>query len=167
MKGSSSKEQILKKIRQALATPVPVPFPDSEGNSSVFQPQQKDLELEFAENFTALQGKFLFCLDEKELAEQLLQLQQRKNLKSIFCNEGEIKEILINHGFNQFSATDIATAEASITTCESLIARTGSILLSSGQESGRTTSIYAPIHICIAYSRQLVYDVKEGLRYDR
>ena len=164
MKGSSSKEQILKKIRQALATPVPVPFPDSEGNSSVFQPQQKDLELEFAENFTALQGKFLFCLDEKELAEQLLQLQQRKNLKSIFCNEGEIKEILINQGFNQFSATDIATAEASITTCESLIARTGSILLSSGQESGRTTSIYAPIHICIAYSRQLVYDVKEGLQ---
>ena len=164
MKGSSSKEQILKKIRQALATPVPVPFPDREGNSSVFQPQQKDLELEFAENFTALQGKFLFCLDEKELAEQLLQLQQRKNLKSIFCNEEEIKEILINQGFNQFSATDIATAEASITTCESLIARTGSILLSSGQESGRTTSIYAPIHICIAYSRQLVYDVKEGLQ---
>ena len=33
---------------------------------------------EFAENFTALQGKFLFCLDEKELTEQLLQLQQQR-----------------------------------------------------------------------------------------
>ncbi len=164
MKGSSPKEQILKKIRQALATPVPVPFPDSEGNSSIFQPQQKELELEFAENFTALQGKFLFCLNENELAEQLLQLQQRKNLKSIFCNESEIKEMLISHGFDKFEGTDIAKADASITTCESLIARTGSMLLSSGQESGRTTSIYAPIHICIAYSRQLVYDVKEGLQ---
>lgn len=164
MKGSSSKEQILKKIRQALATPVPVPFTDSEGNSSVFQPQQKELEVEFAENFTALQGKFLFCLNEKELVDQLLLLKKIKNLHSIFCNEAEIKSILEENGFNDFAATEIALADASITTCECLIARTGSILLSSGNESGRTASIYAPIHICIAYSRQLVYDIKEGLQ---
>jgi L-lactate dehydrogenase complex protein LldG len=44
MKGSSAKENILKKIRQALANPVPVPFPQSEGNSSVFQPLKKELE---------------------------------------------------------------------------------------------------------------------------
>ncbi|HEX8460867.1 MAG TPA: LUD domain-containing protein, partial [Segetibacter sp.] len=62
-----------------------------------------------------------------------------------------------------FFATDIASCDASITTCELLIARTGSLLLSSASESGRTTSIYAPIHICIAYTRQLVYDIKEGL----
>lgn len=164
MKGSSPKEQILKKIRQALATLVPVPFPDSEGNSSVFQPQTKDLEIEFAENFTALQGKFLFCLNEKELTDQLLLLKKNKNLQSIFCNESEIKKVLVENGFDEFAANDIASADASITTCESLIARTGSILLSSNNESGRTASIYAPIHICIAYSRQLVYDVKEGLQ---
>jgi L-lactate dehydrogenase complex protein LldG len=38
-------------------------------------------------------------------------------------------------------------------------------LLSTGQESGRTVSVYAPVHICIAYTRQLVYDIREGLEF--
>ncbi|MEJ7681251.1 MAG: LUD domain-containing protein [Segetibacter sp.] len=45
-----------------------------------------------------------------------------------------------------------------------MIARTGSILMSSAQASGRTTSVYAPVHICVAYTSQLVYDIKEGLQ---
>jgi len=52
----------------------------------------------------------------------------------------------------------------SITSCESLVARTGSIVLSAASPSGRTTSVYAPIHICIATTSQLVYDVKDALQ---
>jgi L-lactate dehydrogenase complex protein LldG len=37
------------------------------------------------------------------------------------------------------------------------------MVLSSGQQSGRTVSVYAPIHICIAYTDQLVYDIDEAL----
>jgi L-lactate dehydrogenase complex protein LldG len=162
MKGSSAKENILKKIRQALANPVPVPFPQSEGNSSVFQPLKKELELEFAENFTGLLGKFSFCIDENELAEQLRSLTTHKKLHKLFCLEKSILKKLGSRGI-QFLSTDIATCDASITSCELLIARTGSLVLSSENESGRTTSIYAPIHICIAYTSQLVYDIKEGL----
>ena len=36
--------------------------------------------------------------------------------------------------------------------------------MTSAQGSGRTVSVYAPIHICIAYTNQLVYDIKEGLQ---
>jgi L-lactate dehydrogenase complex protein LldG len=50
---------------------VPVPFPQSEGNESVFQPATQEAEVEFAENFTRLQGKFSFCLNEKEFGQQL------------------------------------------------------------------------------------------------
>lgn len=164
MKISSSKENILKKIRQALTNPVPVPFPQSEGNSSVFQPLQKELEIEFAENFTGLLGKFSFCMNERELAAQLNYLTDGKKLKSIFCNERELKEKLAKQGFDTFTSTDIATCDASITGCELLIARTGSLLMSSAQLSGRTSSVYAPVHICVAYTNQLVYDIKEGLQ---
>jgi L-lactate dehydrogenase complex protein LldG len=163
MKGSSSKENILKKIRQALANPVPVPFPQSEGTSSVFQPLQKEIEIEFAENFTALQGKFSFCADERELAGQIQSLATAKNFSSIFCQEPEIMRILEANGFNQFTSVDLASSHAAITSCELLVARTGSIFLSSVQPSGRTVSVYTPIHICIAYTSQLVYDIKEGL----
>ncbi|MDB5246275.1 MAG: hypothetical protein JWQ40_669 [Segetibacter sp.] len=164
MKASSAKENILKKIRQALANPVPVPFPQSEGNTSVFQPSTKDLEIEFAENFTGLLGRFSFCMDERELAEQLQHLVEAKKLKSIYCNEKVIRQKLVNWGFNNFTATDVASCDASITGCELLIARTGSMLMSSAQASGRTVSVYAPIHICVAYTSQLVYDIKEGLQ---
>ena len=162
---SSSKENILKKIRQALTHPVPVPFPKSEGSNSLFQPIQKDIEVEFAENFTGLLGKFSFCLDEQDLAQQLKSLAAAKKITSIYCNEEQIKLELGKNGFDQFKAADLSTCEACITSCELLIARTGSILMTSAQKSGRTASVYAPIHICIAYTDQLVYDIKEGLQF--
>lgn len=165
MKGSSSaKENILKKVRQALANPVPVPFPQSEGGNSVFQPLQKELDVEFAENFTGLLGKFVFCLDNKELAEQLQMLVSSKKFASIFCREKQLINTLTTNGFTTFNSSDLATCDVSITGCELLVARTGSLLLSSAQQSGRTVSVYAPVHICIAYTSQLVYGIKEGLQ---
>ena len=163
-RSSSDKENILKKIRQALTNSVPVPFPLSEGNASVFQPLQQDIELEFAQNFTGLLGRFAFCIDERELAEQIQQLVAGKKLQAVYCRENALLQILAANGFNSFSGKDVNTCDVSITGCELLVARTGSILMSSAQQSGRTVSVYAPIHICIAYTSQLVYDIKEGLQ---
>ncbi len=161
---SSSKENILKKIRQALTNSVPVPFPQSEGNQSVFEPLKQDIELEFAQNFTGLMGKFSFCINEQELADQLNQLVETRKLAAIYSREKTLMEMLNRHGYSKFTAPDVAQCDASITGCELLVARTGSLLMSSAQQSGRTVSVYAPIHICIAYSNQLVYDIKEGLQ---
>jgi len=33
--------------------------------------------------------------------------------------------------------------------------------LSSQQEMGRTSSVYAPIHICIAFTNQIVFDLQD------
>ena len=164
MNVSPSKENILKKIRKALSNSTPIPFPNSEGNNSIFHPAPQDLEIEFAEQFTKLQGKFIYCLNTQELGVQLNNLIHSYGWTKIFCCEkklaGALKEDL------QISCphNDLASCDASITSCEFLIARTGSIILSTGQESGRTVSVYAPIHICIAYSDQLVYDIKDGLQ---
>ncbi len=61
---SASKENILKKIRKALSNPVPLPFAAAEGNQSVFKTSGEDDAIVFAEEFTKLQGRFSFCLDE-------------------------------------------------------------------------------------------------------
>ena len=71
MNVSPSKENILKKIRQALTNSTPLPFPQSEGNSPVFQPSKQELEIEFAERFKTLQGRFVFSLNHTEMVEQL------------------------------------------------------------------------------------------------
>ena len=44
------------------------------------------------------------------------------------------------------------------------MARTGSIVLTAASQSGRTVSVYAPVHICIAYTPQLAYDIKDALQ---
>jgi L-lactate dehydrogenase complex protein LldG len=164
MKISPSKETILKKIRQALSNPVPVPFPGSEGTESVFLPSQQELELEFAENFTGLQGRFSFCENSTELAQQLQQLILGREWKQLYCREDLLKASLLQSGLQApLDAADLDHCDASITGCEWLVARTGSMVLSSAQQHGRTASVYAPVHICIAYTDQLVYDIKDAL----
>ena len=160
---SSAKENILKKIRQALSIPVPVPFPQSEGQTSVFQPLQKEIEIEFAENFSNLQGRFSFCASEKELAEQLNAFILARPSSAIFCQEKSLLDMLSANGFTPQLSDDLASCTAAITSCECLVARTGSIMLSSAQAYGRTASVYAPVHICIAYTDQLTYDIAEAL----
>ncbi|MEO6489047.1 MAG: lactate utilization protein [Ferruginibacter sp.] len=157
---SPAKENILKNIRQALSNPVPLPFPHSEGAQSVFTAAEDDNAIVFAQEFTKLQGKFAFCADEQDLKLQLQQLVVQKNWEKIFFKEDKIAVL-----FNTASYSDLSSCDISITSCECLVARTGTIVLSTAQKSGRTTSVYAPIHICIAYTSQMMYEVKDALLY--
>jgi L-lactate dehydrogenase complex protein LldG len=164
MKVSPSKENILKKIRQALSQSTPLPFPQSEGNTPVFSPSQQELELEFAEQFNKLQGRFIFCLNQQELAFQISSLIKKQNWEKVYCTEPRLKELIGMQSEDRLTGLDLANCDVAVTGCDYLVARTGSIVMSTAQVSGRTTSVYAPIHICIAYTSQLVYDVKDALQ---
>lgn len=160
---STARDTILKKIKQALTQTVPVPFPQQTEQSSVFHAPTEELDVLFAENFTKLQGRFSYCENEKELASQLNMLFIKREWKELYCREDELRQVLTDAGFHAMTASDVESCDASITGCEYLVARTGSMVLSSGQQSGRTVSVYAPIHVCIAYTDQLVYDTDEAL----
>ncbi len=164
MSVSPSKENILKKIREALSHSTPLPFPQSEGNQSVFPPLQQEIEVEFAEQFTQLQGKFIYCINQQELAFQLSSLVKKQNWEKVFCVEDKLIAPVASQISDRIVQTHLADCDASITGCEYLVARTGTIVMSSAQTSGRTTSVYAPIHICIAFTSQLVYDLKDALQ---
>jgi len=163
MNVSPARENILKKIKKALSNSTPLPFPQVDNSSSVYQPSQQDLGLEFAQRFTNLQGKFVFCEDYKELVSQLDLIVANNKWDKIYCREEGLRKTLAENQFNNYSHNDLASCDTAITTCEWLVARTGSIVMSAAQESGRTVSVYAPVHICIAYTSQLVYDVKDAL----
>lgn len=161
---SPSKENILKKIRKALSHSTPLPFPQSEGTTPVFEPLQQEPEIEFAEQFTRLQGKFIYCINRQELAFQLGSLVKKQDWQKIYCVEDRLIESVAAQLSERLVKTDLETCDVSITGCEYLVARTGSIVMSTAQSSGRTTSVYAPIHTCIAFTDQLVYDVKDALQ---
>jgi len=154
----TARENILGKIRQALVQPVPLPFPLSEAAAEIYQPATEGLDIIFAEAFIKLQGKFIFCSDEIDMEYQLQQLIKAKEWMKVYCEEDKWNA--------QFSNTiNLESSDAAITGCEYLVARTGTIVMSAAQQSGRTVSVYAPIHICIAYSHQLVYDIRDALLF--
>lgn len=163
MESQGARTKILQKIKQALKDPVPVPFPDQLAETPIFLPTGQELEIQFAEKFTELLGKFIFCADETELVKQLSLLIQANKWEKIYSREEGWLDDMKEYQFDPVTTDDIASCDAAITLCDHLVARTGTIVLSSQQLSGRTTSVYTPIHICIAYTHQLVFDISDSL----
>ncbi|MFY0252776.1 lactate utilization protein C [Chitinophaga sp. 30R24] len=163
MKISPAKENILKRVRNALSQPVQLPFPNSEGNSSVFRTENESLELKFAEEFTKLQGKFVFCTGKVELMDSLRTLCENKDWHNVFCQTPALLKTIHQEELPALNQGSIHEADAAITDCEYLVARTGTVVLSAAQPSGRTVPVYAPVHIMVAYTHQLVFDLKDAL----
>jgi L-lactate dehydrogenase complex protein LldG len=163
MESQGARNKILKKIKQALKDPVSVPFPDQVAETPIFIPTEQELAITFAQKFTELLGKFVYCADEGELVQQLSALIKTQQWEKVYSREAGWLDDMSEYQFDPVNTDDLAGCDVSITLCEHLVARTGTIVLSSQQLSGRATSVYAPIHICIAYTHQLVYDISDSL----
>ncbi len=165
MNVSPAKENILKRVRNALSQPVPLPFPRAEGNQPVFEPKSPNLEIAFAEAFAALKGRFVFCSNHEELARNLTALSAHEHWNNCYC-----RDLSLLHQLEAFDLPflniepDIAQADAGLTTCEALVARSGSIVVSAGQPSGRTVSIFPRVHLVVAYINQLVDDIGDAMK---
>jgi L-lactate dehydrogenase complex protein LldG len=165
MKETTSKEKMLKKIRKALLEKRDNPYPQLEDNP-LYEENDEYLEVLFAEQFTAVAGQFIYCSDEIQFIENLLQLAEEKKLRKIYCWETPLQELLSTYEYPFYSTdTDFMQADVGITLCESLVARNGSIMISNKTAAGRRLSIYPNIHIVLAYTSQLVLDLKDGFSH--
>jgi L-lactate dehydrogenase complex protein LldG len=164
MESQGARSKILQKIKQALSSTVPVPFPDQVADAPIFIPTEEELTIGFAEKFSELLGKFIYCADDAELVEKLTALIHAHQWTKIYTQESGWLDDMKEYNFDPVNTDDLSNCDAAITLCEHLVARTGTIVLSSQQLSGRTNSVYAPIHICVAYTHQLVYDITDSLQ---
>ncbi|MGK6350731.1 LutC/YkgG family protein [Parapedobacter sp. DT-150] len=164
VKSTTAKERMLKKIRHALLQKREHPYPSFE--ETALHPEETDpMDVLFAQRFTAVAGKFVYCEDEVSFIDNLLTLADKETLRRMYAWEPTVQQLLDKYGFPYFrSEQDFSEAEAGITTCEALIARSGSILISNGDAAGRRLSIYPHRHVVVAYASQLVMDIKDGLR---
>lgn len=163
MKRDNPKEDILKMVRQALGKGDQ--FPEApELASPVLKPLNEEIEISFAENFVKTKGIFNFCEDERELISRLSAYLSKNGLTKIFIWEKALADKFANASF-KFSQNDkdFINAEVGITTCDALIARTGSIIVSNGTDAGRRLGIYPHIHIVVAYTSQIVTEIADGM----
>ena len=164
MKETTSKEKMLKKIRKALLEKRDNPYPNLE-DTPLYEEYNDHLDVLFAGQLSAVSGNFVFCEDEIQLIENLLDLAEKNNWRRLYAWETGLQSLLSTSEFPFYSTdTEFLNADVGITFCEALVARNGSVLVSNGTAAGRRLSIYPHIHVVIAYTSQLVLDLKDGFK---
>lgn len=161
----TARNNILNRLKSIKNHSSTLPYPNLETEELNIYPKPTDtLDVLFAQTFQQNGGKFVFCASQKELVENLKLLSQQKNWSKVYCWETELQQLFDQQNIPyQTQKEALIHADASITTCDALIARTGSVLLSSNSASGRSLSIVPPVHVVIATSNQVIYNLKEVL----
>jgi L-lactate dehydrogenase complex protein LldG len=165
MEESTSKEKVLKKIRNALISRSDPPFSNVDMETPLYEQTDESPDVLFAQEFTSAGGMFVYCEDIKELVSSLKIIFEDLPDQNTFCQEEMIGEILQEAGVPFHSdPNDLPEARISITGCEFLIARLGSIMITSRQARGRRISVFPDSHVVIGFSAQLVPDLQQAFQ---
>lgn len=164
METSFEKENMLKLIREGLIKAEFKNFDKKElSNSEIFvSPGQPLIEI-FKDELEKINGEFFYCHDKEELIFKLNEINISKNLGLCYSPDPEFMEII---GKSNISYTkkfeDTKAIKSAISSCEFLIARYGSVMVSSALPGGRRVFSFPEIHIVIASEKQLLMEIEEG-----
>jgi L-lactate dehydrogenase complex protein LldG len=164
MEDSTSREKILKHVRDALIEKTEPPFPILDQESPVFTEMTEPLDVSFAEALIRIGGKFVYCESEDEFTGTLKSFILEKDWGVLYCQDLKIHEMLKAGGIPYESDPDaILEARIGITRCEYLVARLGTVVVSSRLSPGRKITVFPEIHVVLGYTSQLVPDLKQAL----
>jgi L-lactate dehydrogenase complex protein LldG len=163
---TTSREKILKKVRKALISTVKDETPGNiDFDSPIYEAPNEPLEIMFAQQLTRLNGKFIFCENESDFIHNLEALISENKWKDVYAIDPRITTMLHKSSI-AFSdkPDDLKTTNVGLTGCEYLVARLGTVMVSSRQSSGRRLVVFPNYHIVVAYTSQLVLNIKDALR---
>lgn len=164
MEGATAKEIMLKRIRNALLAKTANPFPDTEMEGPVYQPIGDDHDVAFAREFSRLGGSFIYCESEEEAYATLHLVVAANQLVPLFCQEDNLKANMRKYGISVTTNESKSDhMQASVTSCEYLISRFGSIMVSSRTGAGRKLHCCPEVHVVIAYTWQIVAEMRDAL----
>jgi len=165
----SSRDKLLGRIRTALSAGPAPPPPVPDWAAPVHPPLPiTDLAVTFAESFRRIGGEFFYCEDLVQLGTQLRAwlAERLPTGQQFYVWEPAMQELLTTAQV-PFQATEAdfrAQAAAGLTSCEALVARTGSIVVAPATASGRRLSIYPDQHLVLARPSQIVAEIGAALR---
>ncbi len=161
----TARAAMLTRIRQSLAQPAPLPsLPDF--TTPVHPPLAgDDVVAAFAASFQRVGGAFYYCETLAELGVQLTAFLAGQQLARLFVWEPAMQALLTAAGvpFIADETEFLAHAEAGLTSCAALVARTGSVVVAANTAAGRRLSIYPDQHLVLARPGQVVAEIGEGL----
>jgi L-lactate dehydrogenase complex protein LldG len=165
MEESTTKEKILKEVRNALISKQENPFKDVDFSKPVYKDLKELPEVEFAIQLNEAGGVFIYCENEKAIAENLKLLKQQKGWDHLYSIDEQVVKFLVNEGINvDNDPENFIDQKIGITRCEYLISRFGSVMVSSATLSGRRMFAYPEVHIVFAAASQVVPELKDALK---
>ena len=183
----SDRQKILTRIREALRLPAPKPGPhgaaalDQAEDASkrklpdytdwlpLVGPTFEDRAALFAKNAADLKAEFHLVSDAKELPAQLAKFAVDNGWKRVATHRGSLTDAALKgttlttiYTDKGYKVDEMESCDAGVTECESLVAQTGSVLVSSRASGGRALSVLPPHHVVIARSSQMLGDLTQA-----
>jgi L-lactate dehydrogenase complex protein LldG len=153
----SSRDQILNKISRVQDVQTGEYTETTYNQQDIYKPVLPDLLTCFVNELEAIAGKCIVADSEKDLFEKMAALMKEKELPFLFTDDAKLAELLMDNQINVVSSENIPEdMVAGITSCEFLIARTGSVMVSTADSSGRKMYAFPPVHFILANESQLL-----------
>jgi L-lactate dehydrogenase complex protein LldG len=159
---SNSRQEILKRIEAARKGRLVVePSYDAE---EIYKPILPDAISCFKNELEAINGQCILCKNENEMYALLKEFVESRNFTNLFCRDAYIaNQLTVNNIPFSNELADFENMQVGITGCEFLVARTGSVLVSSASPSGRQMNVFPPVHVVLAFVSQLVNYLTDAL----
>lgn len=182
---SSARDDILGRIREALRLPAPRPHlrsddtpgaPAKTGRAwlpEAGETREQQLRV-LSENLAKLRAQLIRVPDTDGAAAALSELATAKGWKRLAYHANEATRAAIAGLGCETWAADVdfdkrrlESCDAGLTTCEAIVAQTGSILVSSSENGGRALSILPHVHVVLARADQVVGDLTDAFALTR
>lgn len=158
----SSRDAILARIRKAQSEKQFEPQNTNWSPDDVFQPVGDLLET-FCTEAEAVSASVILCADEASVLQSIRELIQERGWEHVCSADNKLNDKLIHSGIALCDMQHAEQMQAGITTCEYLVARTGSVIVSAATSNGRKMHAYSPVHVVIAREEQLVAQLEDAL----
>ena len=166
-KGTTNKEQILAKVRNAIIEKPEALFQDIDLRSDTWKPikEEDGNAITFVQQFKDMGGIFIYLENEDEFGECMKQLAPQNNWEPLWCSHPDMQQLLDRYGINYTleAQRDKDKRVVSFINCESLVAQTGSIVISDNNLATRQAYIEADVLLILAHTDQIVSSLKDAL----
>ena len=158
----NSKSIIIERIKKGLSKArFRKNLKETDNKDLIFKKSDKLLIETFKEELTKINGEYYYFTAEEELVKELKAF--KNELSPVYCSDKDLIKYLEKANISCHTSFEHTEIKTGISSCEYLIARFGSVMVSSALPGARKVFSYPHTHIVIAKENQLVAELEDAL----
>ncbi|MEZ4915957.1 MAG: LUD domain-containing protein [Chitinophagales bacterium] len=124
----------------------------------------EELDVRFAENFSEVGGKFVYCENSSAFFKMLQSLKTENEWNEFFVCDHEINIFMQDYGFENGQVyKNMEDCDVAISYCYGLVADEGVIMLAPHQATNRRLTDFPNHHVLIAFKNNLISNIEDAI----